>query len=105
MQTATRYRTIHGILAALAFVVLFPVGSIFMRLIPGRAAVWFHALTQMIAFILFIAAVALGIQLIRIVQIPFGGGNLVSAFLRPCMVRRFYPDAFLLTTRPPRRCS
>lgn len=78
INTATHYRTIHGILAALAFVVLFPVGAIAMRIIPGRFALWLHGITQVIAYILFIAAVGLGIWLVKEVRIPVAGGSLLS---------------------------
>jgi hypothetical protein len=78
VTTATRYRTIHGILACLAFAVLFPIGAIFMRLVPGRFAIWIHAATQVVAYIVFIAGAALGFWMIQQVQIPFAGGSLVS---------------------------
>ena len=76
-----RARAIHGVLGALAMVVLFPAGSIFMRVIPGRFAIWIHALAQLVAYVVYIAAVGLGLYLVREVQIPFGGGNLVSGFV------------------------
>ncbi|KAK4449651.1 hypothetical protein QBC34DRAFT_87310 [Podospora aff. communis PSN243] len=78
IDAATRARTIHGILAALSMVVLFPLGSIFMRVIPGRFAIWIHAAAQMIAYLVYIAGVGLGIYLVRMVQIPFGGGTLLT---------------------------
>ncbi|KAK0616743.1 hypothetical protein B0T14DRAFT_538527 [Immersiella caudata] len=59
-------------------VILFPLGSIFMRVIPGRFAIWIHAAAQMIAYLVYIAAVGLGIYLVRMVQIPFGGGSLLT---------------------------
>ncbi|CAK7233663.1 hypothetical protein SCUCBS95973_008670 [Sporothrix curviconia] len=78
LRDAIHYRTIHGILASLSIVVLFPVGSILMRIVPGRFAIWAHALFQLMAFILYIAAAALGIYLVKMVTFPFGGGNLLS---------------------------
>ncbi|KAB5566090.1 hypothetical protein GE09DRAFT_1218367 [Coniochaeta sp. 2T2.1] len=78
VQTATHYRTIHGILAAVAFVVLFPMGATAMRLVPGRLAIWVHGITQVVAYILFIAAVGLGIWLVRDVRIPAAGGSLLN---------------------------
>lgn len=78
MATATRYRVIHGILAALAFVILFPMGSILMRIIPGRFAIWIHGLAQLVAYIIYIAAAALGFWMIQEVQIPRSNGSLVS---------------------------
>ncbi len=62
-------------------VVLFPLGSIFMRVIPGRLSIWVHGLMQLIAYTVYIAAVGLGIYLVKEVQLPFsGGGNLVHTF-------------------------
>ncbi|KAK0714728.1 hypothetical protein B0H67DRAFT_600558 [Lasiosphaeris hirsuta] len=78
ITTASYYRTIHGILCALSMVVLFPLGSIFMRIIPGRFALWIHAVFQMLAFCVYVAGAALGIYLVTIVQIPFEGGNLLT---------------------------
>ncbi|KAK0721955.1 hypothetical protein B0T26DRAFT_643600, partial [Lasiosphaeria miniovina] len=64
ISAAIHYRTIHGILAALAMVVLFPVGSVAMRLLPGRLALWAHGLFQLAAMCIFIAGVGLGIYLL-----------------------------------------
>ena len=38
MDKAAHYRNIHGIIAAVAFIGLFPLGSILMRILPGRLA-------------------------------------------------------------------
>lgn len=57
------YRRIHGILAATAMVVLFPVGSVIVRVVPGRFAVWVHAVFQMLAWAVYVAAVGVGIYL------------------------------------------
>ncbi|KAK0707651.1 hypothetical protein B0H67DRAFT_494394 [Lasiosphaeris hirsuta] len=54
-------------------VLLFPLGSIFMRVIPGRFALWIHGIAQLIAYAVYIASVALGIYLVRSVQLPQGG--------------------------------
>ncbi|KAL1891047.1 hypothetical protein Sste5346_007870 [Sporothrix stenoceras] len=78
LQDAIHYRTIHGILASLSIVVLFPVGSILMRVVPGRFAIWAHGIFQMMAFLLYVAAAALGIYLVKMVRIPFTGGSLLS---------------------------
>lgn len=61
----------------MAFVILFPVGAMAMRLIPGRSALWLHGITQVVAYISFIAAVGLGIWLVQEVRIPVAGGSLV----------------------------
>jgi hypothetical protein len=53
----------HGILAALAFVVLFPSGAIAVRLASFRLVVWFHAGFQMFAYVVYIAAFGLGVTM------------------------------------------
>lgn len=75
---AMNYGRIHGILAALAFVVLFPVGSVLMRVVPGRFAIWAHAAAQVLGFGTYVAAAGLGIYLVTIVRTPAGG--LVRSF-------------------------
>ncbi|ETS86828.1 hypothetical protein PFICI_00656 [Pestalotiopsis fici W106-1] len=75
---ATRYRTAHGALAALAFVGLFPIGAIIMRLVPGRLTWLVHGIFQLIAYAVFISAAALGIYLVRMVRIPPDGRSLLS---------------------------
>ncbi len=89
LLSAMHYRTIHGILASVAIVVLFPVGSILMRVVPGRAAIWVHAIFQTLAFLLYIAGAALGLYLIKTVQIPFAGGNLVRPLFSPSVLLFF----------------
>ena len=57
--------TAHGVLASLAFLVLFPSGAIFIR-IPFLAkfgGIWMHAAIQIFAYCTFIAAAGLGIYL------------------------------------------
>ncbi|KXX77776.1 hypothetical protein MMYC01_204086 [Madurella mycetomatis] len=78
VSSAERVRAIHGILGALAMVVLFPGGSLLIRVLPGRLALWAHALAQLVSICVFIAAVALGIHLVRQVGMPFGDGSIMS---------------------------
>lgn len=53
----------HGVLASLAFVILFPAGAIAIRLasVPGIA--WIHGGFQIFAYMVYIAAAGLGIHL------------------------------------------
>lgn len=78
VNQASRVRAIHGILGAVAMVILFPIGSILVRVLPGRFALWGHALAQLVSTCVFIAAVGLGIHLVREVRIPVGNGDIVS---------------------------
>ncbi|WPG98638.1 iron reductase domain protein [Acrodontium crateriforme] len=52
---------IHGAMAAIAWVALFPLGGIVMRLIKGKSTIWMHAGIQMLALSLFTAAAGIGI--------------------------------------------
>jgi hypothetical protein len=53
--------TAHGTLAAVAFLVLFPIGAVLLR-IPALG-VWVHAGVQIFAYLMFITAAGLGINL------------------------------------------
>ncbi len=53
----------HGVMACLAFVVLFPSGAILMRLASFPGLVWVHAAFQIFAWLVFIAAFGLGIHI------------------------------------------
>ena len=53
----------HGVLAALAFVILFPAGAIAIRLASFPGVVWFHAVFQVFAYLVYIAAFGLGVYI------------------------------------------
>ncbi|KAK8089030.1 hypothetical protein PG997_003991 [Apiospora hydei] len=72
-------RQIHGILAAIAFVGLFPIGAILMRVVPGRFTWIIHGVFQILAYGLYVAAAALGIRLVRLVRIPPDGASMLSS--------------------------
>jgi hypothetical protein len=51
----------HGILASVAFLVLFPAGAIVMRLGNFKGLVWIHAGIQVFAWVVFVVAFGLGL--------------------------------------------
>ncbi|KAL1297090.1 hypothetical protein AAFC00_004673 [Neodothiora populina] len=53
----------HGVMAALAWVILFPFGSISIRSFSFPGLIWFHAIFQSLAYLVYIAAFGLGIYL------------------------------------------
>lgn len=53
----------HGVLASLAFVIFFPVGAILIRVASFPGLVWIHAAFQAFAYVIYIAAVGLGIYI------------------------------------------
>lgn len=77
VESALHYRRIHGILASVVMVLLFPIGSILMRLVPGKFAVWVHGVFQAVAFCAYVAAAGVGIRVVQMVKTP--RGSLVSS--------------------------
>ncbi|KUI69659.1 hypothetical protein VM1G_05310 [Cytospora mali] len=75
---AVRARTAHGILTCVAFVILFPLGGILLRAIPGRWSFHAHWVVQMLAWVLYIAAFALGVELAREIRFPGDNGDFIS---------------------------
>ncbi|KAI5379518.1 hypothetical protein CC77DRAFT_192536 [Alternaria alternata] len=55
----------HGVLAALAFVLFFPVGSILIRLGSFRGVWLVHGLFQLFAYVVYIAAFGIGVWMIN----------------------------------------
>jgi len=67
-DTFNRIAVIHGVLAGIAFVGLFPVGAILIRLGNFSNLVWVHAGMQILAYIIYAIAFAMGIWLTRTLQ-------------------------------------
>jgi hypothetical protein len=53
----------HGVLAALAFVIIFPTGAISIRLMSFPGLIWFHAILQGIGYLFYVVAFGMGIWL------------------------------------------
>jgi len=56
-----RIRLAHGAAAGIAFVGLFPIGAILIRLASFKGLVWVHAAIQALGYVLYIAAFGLGL--------------------------------------------
>lgn len=54
---------VHGVMASLAFVGLFPIGSILIAVVNFSGVVWFHAALQILAIIICISAFGIGVYL------------------------------------------
>jgi hypothetical protein len=65
----------HGVLAALAFVLLFPVGSILIRLGTFRGVWLVHGIFQLFAYVVYIVAFGLGVWMVN--SIPY---NLLDTY-------------------------
>jgi hypothetical protein len=51
----------HGVLASIAFLVLFPAGAVLMRLGNLKGLIWIHAGIQLLAWMVFVTAFGLGL--------------------------------------------
>jgi hypothetical protein len=65
----------HGVLAALAFVILFPAGSILIRLASFSGLWWVHGAFQIFAYMIYVAAFGAGVWLVN--QAP---GSLIENY-------------------------
>ncbi|KAF2637298.1 CBD9-like protein [Massarina eburnea CBS 473.64] len=59
----TKMVTAHAVLAALAFVIFFPVGAIVIRVASFTGVVWFHAAFQVFGYLVFVAAFGVGVYI------------------------------------------
>ena len=55
----------HGVVACLCWMFFFPMGAILLRALKGPAAIKAHIIAQTIAYILFTAAVGMGIWMAK----------------------------------------
>ena len=53
----------HGVLASLAFIVLFPAGATIIRLLSFPHLIWFHTAIQVFAYLIYAAGAGIGIWL------------------------------------------
>jgi hypothetical protein len=63
----------HGVLASLAFVILFPAGAIAIRLASFPGVVWLHAAFQVFAYLIYVAAFGIGVYManeMNLVSLP-----------------------------------
>lgn len=54
----------HGVMATIAFAILFPLGAIIIRALSFRGLVWVHAAVQVFSYIVALAVMGLGIFIV-----------------------------------------
>ena len=80
---------VHGSLAALAFLIFFPGGAIFVRFAKFKKLVWVHAAIQIFGYCIYIAAAGIGIWMMLTWHIwtsphpKIGMALLVYLFIQP----------------------
>jgi hypothetical protein len=57
----TKFIIIHGVLMALCFLILFPLGAIFLRTLKMESVVRFHGAWQTVTYLITLAGAGLGI--------------------------------------------
>ena len=62
-QSQDRFIKAHGVMAGIAFVAIFPIGAILVRLANMKGLAWIHGGLQIFGYIIFIAAAGLGIYI------------------------------------------
>lgn len=62
-QAQDRFVQAHGALASIAFVAIFPIGGILVRLASASGLVWIHGGLQIFGYTIFIAAAGIGIYI------------------------------------------
>lgn len=60
-QNHMLFSTSHGIIMALAFAIVFPLGAVVLRLVKYRAIAWLHGIWQLAGLALVVVGLGLGI--------------------------------------------
>lgn len=82
----------HGILMGLAFVLVLPMGAVFIRIPNLKYGLWLHIGCQLVGWVLMIAGMAMGIKMANILDLV----RCSSYFTTP--LRNRYKDAVLKLT-------
>lgn len=68
LRLVPKYAKIHGLEMGLAFVILFPLGALFIRVLKFKGNVWAHVVCQLVGWVLMLAGLATGIRLGKIID-------------------------------------
>lgn len=60
-KVAHRVKIAHGIIMGIAFVIVYPLGAILIRLLSFSGLIWVHAGTQIFAYVLASTGLGLGV--------------------------------------------
>lgn len=94
---------IHGILASVAFLFVFPLGSIAMATIRrGRWGYWVHLVSQMLGWFMFIAVAALGFKMLGAVRVRTREGRESLVSLSFVLLFLFFCGLFVCSNYRPR---
>ncbi|KAK5172122.1 uncharacterized protein LTR77_003760 [Saxophila tyrrhenica] len=80
-QVSEQLVNIHGGLATLSFVILFPIGGILIRLANFRGGLWIHVGLQIVAWIAAIGAIATGARIANAMDLFMHAHPIIGAVL------------------------
>ena len=63
IKKVRRVKIAHGTIMGLAFVIVYPLGAILIRLLSFSGLIWVHAVTQGFAYILALTGLGLGVYI------------------------------------------
>ena len=63
IKLANRIRKAHGAIMSLAFVIVYPLGAILIRLFSFSGLIWVHAATQIFAYMMAVTGLGLGVYI------------------------------------------
>ncbi|PGG95506.1 hypothetical protein AJ79_10017 [Helicocarpus griseus UAMH5409] len=64
-----QFAKVHGIVMGVAFVIVFPLGSLLIRALRTKGSTWIHATWQLLGWVLMVAGLATGIRLGKIINL------------------------------------
>jgi hypothetical protein len=73
---ARNVRVVHGIMASIAFVGLFPIGGMIASLLPGPVGVGLHVAVQMLGWLFYLIGAAMGLWICA--NVKWDGFDFVS---------------------------
>ncbi|KAH7131462.1 integral membrane protein [Dactylonectria estremocensis] len=68
LHLVPKYAKLHGAEMGLAFVIIFPLGALFIRILKFKGSVWAHVACQLVGWVLMLAGLGTGIRLGNIID-------------------------------------
>ncbi|KAI9646869.1 hypothetical protein NHQ30_004869 [Ciborinia camelliae] len=79
-------RIAHGVLASLAYVILFPSGAIAIRIFSFRNLLWFHAGWMVAAYMIVLASVGMGVWMAYMYHVLGTTHSIIGLVVAGCLL-------------------
>ncbi|KLJ08563.1 hypothetical protein EMPG_15991 [Blastomyces silverae] len=106
LRLVPQFAKAHGVVMSIAFVIIFPLGALFVRTQKIKGGVWIHAACQLIGWILTIAGLATGIRVGKILDRLHNnahtilGTAIIALLLLQPLIGFVHHRKFMMTQRP-----